>query len=125
MAQKKGSQLITRIASDTNDSDVPGISHFTCNSSFLKRFPGFAAGGNDKNGVVASNGARDFGKFCAIDGRREGLSAAGWSLEDEKVFSGTNVQKEFTKGAGKGRNSGGFLRQAGARLVPLVCLDEA
>src|SRR5208283_3018048 len=37
MAQKKGSQLVTRVASDTNDGDVPGISHFTCTSIFFWR----------------------------------------------------------------------------------------
>src|SRR5208337_1347189 len=37
MAQKESGQLITRIAGDTNDSNVPGISHFTCASIFFWR----------------------------------------------------------------------------------------
>src|SRR5208337_4930286 len=35
MTQEEGGQLITRIAGDTNDGDVPGISHFTCASIFF------------------------------------------------------------------------------------------
>src|SRR5208283_3179165 len=35
MTQKQRGQLITRIAGDTNDGNVPGISHFTCASIFF------------------------------------------------------------------------------------------
>ena len=78
----------------------------------LEGFPAFAIRSNDEHGVITCDGTGDFMKFGGIQSGSERLCAAGRRLEHEKVFRGANVEQEFAKRAGQGRDGGGLIRNA-------------
>ena len=119
MAQQQLRQLQTAVAGDTKDGDLAGISHFTRASrfSFCRDSRDFLSGGDDQHGVVAGNGAGNFGKLGAIDGGGERLGAAGRRFQYEHVHGGANIAQKLRERARQlrqrsrvfGQNCGGTV----------------
>jgi len=90
----------------------------------LEGFTALAIGSNDEHGIITGDGAGNFRKFSSIHSGRERLRAAGRSFEDQKIFRGTNIEKEFAEGAGQRGHGRNVLRHSGGGTITLAGLDE-
>src|SRR5882724_979138 len=64
--------------------------------SFLDGETSSLRGGNNKDGVVAGDGARNFRKMFCVNGRSQRLSAAWRGFQHEHVSRRANIRKKFT-----------------------------
>src|ERR1700737_736152 len=80
---------------------------------FLEGLAGFFVRRNDKNGVIARDGAGGFRKCGGVDGGGERLRAAGRRFQDEQILRGANVLKELAESASKRGQAVGFFRESG------------
>jgi hypothetical protein len=90
----------------------------------LEGFASLAAGSDDKDGIVTGDSARNFRKFCAVQCGGKGLRSAGGRLQNEKIFSGANIEKELAESAGKRRHGGNFLGRSGGRAIAFSGFDQ-
>ena len=90
----------------------------------LEGFASFAAGSDDKDGIVTGDRACNFRKFCAVQCGGKGLRSARRRLQNEKIFSGANIEKEFAESAGKRRHGGNFLKRSCGRAIAFSGFDQ-